>query len=60
MNINRLAQRQIQGILNDSVELATQSVKSIFNPERGRISFFNKKDNQPLLLNAAYGFSFEM
>lgn len=59
MNINRLAQRQIQGILNDSVELATQSVKSIFNPERGRISFFNKKDNQPLLLNAAYGFSFE-
>lgn len=40
------------------MELVTQSVKSVFDPEHGRISFFSKKDNQPLLRNASYGFSF--
>ncbi len=40
------------------MEIITESIKSIFKPEQGRISFFNKKDNLPLLLNASYSFSF--
>jgi alpha-galactosidase len=40
------------------MEIVTESIKSVFEPEYGRISFFNKKDNQPLLLNASYSFSF--
>jgi hypothetical protein len=40
------------------MKIIAKSIKSVFNPEGGRISFFNRKDNLPLLLNASYSFSF--
>ncbi|MDO9541664.1 MAG: alpha-galactosidase, partial [Kiritimatiellia bacterium] len=40
------------------MELKTDSIRLVFNPAHGRISFFARKDNRPLLLNAGYFFNF--